>query len=341
MNPLNYIGTLIGENITFANPEMFWLLLIIPFLFLFSILHKTKRSPSLKFSQVTDSMVQYRSLRTRLRYLPNCIRFIALSLIIVALARPQVVSSEKDIKTEGIDIVISMDVSSSMEAEDFKPNRLEAAKTTAKEFIDYRLNDRIGLVIFAAESFTQCPVTIDHDILKSFFKDIKTKMLQDGTAIGMGLSTAVNRLKDSKAKSKVIILLTDGVNNTGKISPMTAADLAKSYGIRVYTIGVGTQGKAPYLADTPFGKQYVYVDVEIDEDLLREIASYTGGNYFRATSNKALENIYKSIDKMEKTKINEKSFTHKEDKFYLLLALSIILLCVEFILKLFVFSTLP
>ena len=176
MNPLNYIGSLIGENITFANPEMFWLLLIIPFLFLFSILHKTKRSPSLKFSQVTDSMVQHRSLRTRLRYLPNCIRFIALSLIIVALARPQVVSSEKDIKTEGIDIVISMDVSSSMEAEDFKPNRLEAAKTTAKEFIDYRLNDRIGLVIFAAESFTQCPVTIDHDILKSFFKDIKTKI---------------------------------------------------------------------------------------------------------------------------------------------------------------------
>lgn len=341
MNLINSLGSLIGENITFANPEMFWLLLIIPFLLVFSILHKAKRSPSLMFSQVSDSMIRHQSLRSRLRYLPNFIRFIALSLIIVALARPQVVSSEKDIKTEGIDIVISMDVSSSMEAEDFKPNRLEAAKTTAKEFIDYRLNDRIGLVIFAAESFTQCPVTIDHNILKSFFKDIKTKMLQDGTAIGMGLSTAVNRLKDSKAKSKVIILLTDGVNNTGKISPMTAADLAKSYGIRVYTIGVGTQGKAPYLADTPYGKQYVYVDVEIDEDLLREIASYTGGNYFRATSNKALENIYKSIDRMEKTKINEKSFTHKEDKFFILLALAIILLCAEFILKLFVFNTLP
>lgn len=341
MNLINSLGSLIGENITFANPEMFWLLLIIPFLLVFSILHKAKRSPSLMFSQVSDSMIRHQSLRTRLRYLPNFIRFIALSLIIVALARPQVVSSEKDIKTEGIDIVISMDVSSSMEAEDFKPNRLEAAKTTAKEFIDYRLNDRIGLVIFAAESFTQCPVTIDHDILKSFFKDIKTKMLQDGTAIGMGLSTAVNRLKDSKAKSKVIILLTDGVNNTGKISPMTAADLAKSYGIRVYTIGVGTQGKAPYLADTPYGKQYVYVDVEIDEDLLREIASYTGGNYFRATSNKALENIYKSIDKMEKTKINEKSFTHKEDKFFVLVALSMILLCLEFVLKLFAFNTLP
>ncbi len=329
------------SNITFANPEMFWLLIAIPVLFIFSIIHKKRRSPSLTFSQVPDIMKSEKTIRQRLRYLPNFLRFLSIALIIVALARPQIISSEKDVKTEGIDIVLSLDVSSSMEAEDFKPNRLEAAKATAKEFIDYRLNDRVGLVVFAAESFTQCPVTIDHDILKSFFKDIKTKMLQDGTAIGMGLSTAVNRLKDSKAKSKVIILLTDGVNNTGKISPMTAADLAKSYGIRVYTIGVGTQGKAPYLADTPFGKQYVYMDVEIDEDLLREIASYTGGNYFRATTNKALENIYKSIDKMEKTKINEKAYTHKEDKYFVLVLAAMLLLSLEFVLKLFVFNTLP
>ena len=329
------------SDISFANPEMLWLLIIIPILIAWSVFHKSKRHPSLAFSHISELMESSKTIRQRLRYLPSIFRHLAIALIIVALARPQIVSSERDIKTEGIDIVMSIDVSSSMEAEDFKPNRLEAAKTTAKEFIDYRLNDRIGLVVFAAESFTQCPVTIDHNILKSFFKDIKTKMLQDGTAIGMGLSTAVNRLKDSKAKSKVIILLTDGVNNTGKISPMTAADLAKSYGIRVYTIGVGTQGKAPYLADTPFGKQYVYMDVEIDEDLLREIAAYTGGNYFRATSNKALENIYKSIDKLEKTKINEKSFTHKEDKFAVLLLAALLLLAVEFAFRNLVFNTLP
>lgn len=329
------------SDISFANPEMLWLLIIIPILIAWSVFHKSNRHPSLAFSHISELMESSKTIRQRMRYLPSIFRHLAIALIIVALARPQIVSSERDIKTEGIDIVMSIDVSSSMEAEDFKPNRLEAAKTTAKDFIDYRLNDRIGLVIFAAESFTQCPVTIDHNILKSFFKDIKTKMLQDGTAIGMGLSTAVNRLKDSKAKSKVIILLTDGVNNTGKISPMTAADLAKSYGIRVYTIGVGTQGKAPYLADTPFGKQYVYMDVEIDEDLLREIAAYTGGNYFRATSNKALENIYKSIDKLEKTKINEKSFTHKEDKFAVLLLAALLMLSVEFALRNLVFNTLP
>jgi Ca-activated chloride channel family protein len=228
-----------------------------------------------------------------------------------------------------------------MEAEDFKPNRLEAAKSTAKEFIDYRLNDRIGLALFAGESFTQCPITSDHSILKSFFKDIKTKMLEDGTAIGMGLSTAVNRLKTSSAKSKVIILLTDGVNNTGKISPMSAADLAKSFNIRVYTIGVGAKGKAPYLVDTPFGKQYVYMDVEIDEDLLKQIASYTGGAYFRATNNKALENIYASIDKMEKTKINEKTYNQVEDKFSVFLLLGLFVALVEETLRLLIFRTLP
>lgn len=329
------------SNITFANPEYFYLLVAIPLLMLFSFFHKRKRTPAIMSSQNPDFLRQKGNLRLHLRYLPNFLRFLAFALIIVALARPQKISSSRDVKTEGIDIVLAIDVSSSMEAEDFKPNRLAAAKKTAKDFIDYRLNDRIGLVLFAGESFTQCPVTFDHEILKSFFIDVKTKMLEDGTAIGMGLSTAVNRLKDSKAKSKVVILLTDGVNNTGKISPMTAADLARSYGIRVYTVGVGTHGTAPYLVDTPFGKRYVQVDVEIDEDLLRNIAQYTGASYFRATNNNALDNIYRSIDKMEKTRISEKAFTHKADMFYMLIAASILLLLLEFLLKTFVFYSLP
>jgi len=288
-----------------------------------------------------ENIKKIKTLRQRFSFLPNLIRYVVLSFIIIALARPQLINSTKDVNTEGIDIVIALDVSSSMEAEDFKPNRLEAAKEKAKEFIDYRINDRIGLVIFSAESFTQCPITSDHTILKSFFSDIKTKMLEDGTAIGMGLSTSISRLKDSDAKSKVIILLTDGMNNTGKISPLTATDLAKGYGIRVYTVGVGTTGKAPYKIDTPFGKQYMYVDVEIDEELLREIAKETGGQYFRATNNKGLEEIYKSIDQLEKTKIKEKSFTHKEDKFYPFIMMAFLLLLAEFVFRHFIFNKLP
>ncbi len=328
------------SNITFANPTYFWLFLIIPLLLIISLLRKRKKS-SIETSEIPENIKKIKTLRQRFSFLPNLIRYVVLSFIIIALARPQLINSTKDVNTEGIDIVIALDVSSSMEAEDFKPNRLEAAKEKAKEFIDYRINDRIGLVIFSAESFTQCPITSDHTILKSFFSDIKTKMLEDGTAIGMGLSTSISRLKDSDAKSKVIILLTDGMNNTGKISPLTATDLAKGYGIRVYTVGVGTTGKAPYKIDTPFGKQYMYVDVEIDEELLREIAKETGGQYFRATNNKGLEEIYKSIDQLEKTKIKEKSFTHKEDKFYPFIMMAFLLLLAEFVFRHFIFNKLP
>lgn len=328
------------NNLSFANPEYFYLLLALPLVFIFNLLKIRKKSAMIS-SDVPDSVKKIKTFRQLISWVPGLLRYLALALIIVALARPQLINSNKDINTEGIDIVISLDVSSSMEAEDFKPNRLEAAKEKAKDFIDYRINDRIGLVIFAAESFTQCPVTSDHTILKSLFKDIKTKMLEDGTAIGMGLSTAISRLKDSKAKSKVIILLTDGMNNTGKISPLTATELAKGYGIRVYTIGVGTTGKAPYKIDTPYGKQYMYVDVEIDEPLMRQISAETGGKYFRATNNAGLEEIYKSIDQMEKTKIKERAFTHKEDKYYPLVLIALGLLVLEFILSKFIFAKLP
>lgn len=329
------------SNITFVNPEYFWLLLILPVVFFINLIYKWKKKSALFTSEIPDNIKKIRTLRQIFSFLPILLRYLAIALLIIALARPQLINSSKDVHTEGIDIVIALDVSSSMEAEDFKPNRLEAAKEKAKTFIDYRINDRIGLVIFSAESFTQCPVTADHTILKSFFKDIKTKMLEDGTAIGMGLSTSISRLKESKAKSKVIILLTDGMNNTGKISPLTATELAKGYGIRVYTIGVGTMGKAPYKIDTPYGKQYMYVDVEIDEALLKQIAAETGGKYFRATNNAGLEEIYQNIDLMEKTKIKEKAYTHKEDRFYPFVLASIFLLLTEFLLAKFVFNRLP
>jgi Ca-activated chloride channel family protein len=245
------------------------------------------------------------------------------------------------VNTEGIDITIALDISTSMLAEDFKPNRLEAAKKAATEFINARINDRIGLVVFSSTSFTQCPITFDHDVLKNLFKSVKSGMIEDGTAIGMGLATAVDRLKDSKAKSKVIILLTDGINNTGIVAPLTAAEIAKTYGVRVYTIGVGTKGKAPYPMQTPFGTQYVNVDVQIDEDVLRKIASTTNGKYFRAVGNKALENIYKEIDKLEKTKIDESVFSRKTEEFLPLAIIAGALLLFEVLFRYFYLRKIP
>jgi len=223
-----------------------------------------------------------------------------------------------------------------MLAEDFKPNRLEAAKKTALKFIEDRVNDRIGLVVFAGQSFTQCPITFDHDVLKNLFSSIKAsdKMaIQDGTAIGMGLATAVDRLKESRAKSKVVILLTDGVNNTGIVAPITAAEIAKTFDVRVYTIGVGSKGKAPYPMQTPFGKQYTNVDVEIDEAVLKDIASITGGKYFRATGNKGLEKIYTEIDKLEKTKIDESIFSRKTEEFLPFAIAAAILFFIELLIR--------
>jgi Ca-activated chloride channel family protein len=328
-------------QIHFANPSLLYLLLIIPLLVVWYYFRHKKNYVPIAFSTAEGFKRTTPTLRVRMIHLPFVLRLIALGLFIVALARPQSSSSQREVETEGIDIVISLDISGSMLAEDFKPNRLEAAKRITEKFIDARLNDRIGLVIFSAKSFTQCPITVDHSVLKNLLKQIKSGLIEDGTAIGMGLATAVDRLRDSKAKSKVIILLTDGINNTGIVSPLTAAELAKTFNIKVYTIGVGTLGKAPYPIQTPFGIQYMNVDVEIDEPLLQEIAKSTGGKYFRATNNKALETIYSEIDKMEKTKVEQRVFTNFTDEFFPFLLAGSIILLLEILSKITIFRKLP
>jgi Ca-activated chloride channel family protein len=328
-------------SIHFANPEFLWLLVSIPLLVVWYILKYKQSLVPLKVSTVTGFKRTQPGFRVKFHHTPFLLRIVAIMLFIVALARPQSSSSSREIETEGIDIVIALDISGSMLAEDFKPNRLEAAKKITEKFIDSRVNDRIGLVIFSAKSFTQCPITIDHTVLKNLLKEIKSGLIEDGTAIGMGLATAVDRLKDSKARSRVIILLTDGINNTGIISPLTAAELAKNFGIRVYTIGVGTIGKAPYPFQTPFGIQYMNVDVEIDEPLLKQIAAETGGKYFRATNNRALETIYNEIDTMEKTKIKQTVYTTFTDLFFPFVLVGSILFVAELLLKLLVFRKIP
>ena len=256
-----------------------------------------------------------------------------MALLIVVLARPQSTDSWSSSSTEGIDIMLSMDISGSMLAQDLKPNRLEAAKDVAASFINGRPNDNIGLVVFSAESFTQCPLTTDHTVLLNLFKDIQSGMIQDGTAIGLGLANAVSRIKDSQAKSKVIILLTDGSNNAGEIAPVTAAEIAKTFGVRVYTIGVGTQGMAPYPFQTAFGVQYQNIPVEIDEATLKQIASITGGQYFRATDNASLKEIYAEIDQMEKTKISVQEFSKKQEEYKNWALLVFALLLIEILLR--------
>lgn len=261
------------------------------------------------------------------------LRCLALAALIVAIARPQSSLSWQNSTTEGIDIIIASDISGSMLAEDFKPNRMEAGKNIAIDFIKNRPNDRIGLVIFSGESFTQCPLTIDHDVLINLFKDIKNGMIDDGTAIGMGLATAVNRLKESEAKSKIVILLTDGSNNTGSIPPITAAEIAKQFGIRVYTVGLGTKGMAPYPVQTPMGIQYQNVPVDVDEGTLTKIANITGGKYFRATDNATLRNIYEQIDKLEKAKIDVTQYHKKTELFYPFALVCLLFLLLEFVLR--------
>lgn len=258
---------------------------------------------------------------------------VAVALLIVILARPQSTNSWSNSSTEGIDIMLAMDISGSMLAQDLKPNRLEAAKDVAASFINGRPNDNIGLVVFSAESFTQCPLTTDHTVLLNLFKDIQSGMIQDGTAIGLGLANAVSRIKDSHAKSKVIILLTDGSNNAGEIAPVTAAEIAKTFGVRVYTIGVGTKGMAPYPFQTAFGVQYQNIPVEIDEATLKQTASTTGGQYFRATDNASLKEIYSEIDQMEKTKISVQEYSKKQEEYKNWALLVFVLLLVEILLR--------
>ncbi len=331
------------QDIEFAEKHWFWLFLLIPVMLVWYFVKLKKYEGEVHFSSFQNFKGLKKPLKARLRHLVFVMRLIGVSCIILALARPQSRSSWKDIKTEGIDIVISMDISLSMLAKDFKPNRLEVAKEVIMDFIDLRPNDKIGLVIFSGEAFTQCPLTVDHKILKNMFPDIKAGSLDQGTAIGMGLADAVARIKDSKAKSKVIILISDGVNNVGEIAPLTAGEIAKTYGLRVYTIGVGTKGKALQpVAMYPNGQlEYDYVDVEIDEVVMTKISDMTGGKYFRATDKESLANVCREIDKMEKTIISEKSFTNKAEHFLPLGLAALISLLMEFILKRIVFRSAP
>ena len=328
------------NNVQFANPEFFWLLLIIPLLIDHKIFAANKNNPTLKYSDTTP-FEGTKNWKVRLRELPYYIRLIIIALICVILARPQTTSGEQKVTTEGIDIVLAMDVSTSMLAEDLQPNRLKAAKEAASEFIDNRPNDRIGLVVFAGQSFTQSPITIDHTVLKELLDKLETGMVQDGTAIGMGLATSVSRLKDSKAKSRVVILLTDGDNNAGSVSPETAAEIAKTFGIRVYTIGVGTKGKAKYPVKTPFGMTSQYIEVNINEPLLTNIADITDGKYFRATDTKSLESIYKQIDQLEKTKVDVAYFSSYTELFYPTAIAVIVLFLIEILLRFTIFRKLP
>jgi Ca-activated chloride channel family protein len=258
---------------------------------------------------------------------------LAIVVIVVALARPQSTSQGENVYTEGIDIALLLDISGSMLAEDFQPNRIQAAKEVALRFVDGRAHDRIGLVVFAGQSFTQCPMTLDYRVLKNLLRQVKPGMVEDGTAIGMAIAQGVNRLKDSKAKSRVMILLTDGVNNRGEIDPVTAAQIAQTYDLRIYTIGVGTVGEAPYPVQTPWGIRYQNIPVDVDEKTLQKIAELTGGQYFRATSNRALQQIYDEIDELEKTRIEVTTYRSVAELFYPWAALGLALLLVEFLLR--------
>ncbi|EKN11936.1 vWA domain-containing protein [Parabacteroides goldsteinii] len=318
----------------FANPTyLYLLLLLIPMIgWYIWKLCKSQASLQVSSSEAFDAPGAT-SWKVYLRHVPFILRMAAVTVLIIILARPQSTNSWQNTSTEGIDIVLAMDISSSMLAQDLKPNRLEASKDVAASFINGRPNDNIGLVVFAAESFTQCPLTTDHTVLLNLFKDIQPGIIQDGTAIGLGLANAVSRIKDSQAKSKVIILLTDGVNNAGEIAPVTAAEIAKTFGIRVYSIGVGTQGMAPYPFQTAFGVQYQDIPVEIDEATLKQVAATTGGQYFRATDNASLKEIYSEIDKMEKTKISVQQYSKKQEEYKNWALLLFALLLVEILLR--------
>ncbi len=328
-------------NVEFAWAWVLWLLVLIPVIIFWYFKRYNKITPDIAFSNFKIMGDMPKTIKEHLRHVPFIFRMLALAALIIALARPQSFSTGEDVYTEGIDIAVLLDISGSMLAEDFKPNRLEAAKTEIEKFIDGRKTDKIGLVIFAAESFTQCPLTIDYFVLKNLLGEIESGMLDDGTAIGTAIANGVNRLKDSKAKSKVIILLTDGQNNRGEIDPVTAAQIAKQFGIRVYTIGVGTIGEAPYPIQTPLGIRYQKVPVKIDEETLTKIAEITDGKYFRATNNKRLENIYSEIDKLEKTRVEITSYRHAKELFYNVAFIALALLLAEFLLNKLYLRRLP
>ncbi len=327
------------RGIEFANPGFFWLLLLIPAMVAYYYWRNRQLQGTLGLPAVNSFASAPKSYLPILRHTGFVLRCLAFTAIITALARPQSAFSWQDETTEGIDIMIATDISGSMLAEDFTPNRLEAGKNIAINFIKARPDDRIGLVIFSGESFTQCPLTIDHDVLVNLFADIKNGMIDDGTALGMGLATAVNRLKDSEAKSKVIILLTDGVNNKGSIPPITAAQIAKQFGIRVYTVGIGTNGSARYPFKDQLGNTvYQMVPVDVDENTLTKIADLTGGKYFRARNNNELTQIYEQIDKLEKVKIAVTRYHKKTERYLPFAILALLFLSLEFMLNNTVFK---
>lgn len=329
------------DGIYLVSPNFLYLLVLIPLMVVWYVLKHKNSHADIRISDTKLFRNIPKTFRIKIRHSLFILRTLAVAFLIIALSRPQTKSSAKDINVEGIDIVLAMDISGSMLAEDFKPNRLEAAKEVAMDFIDGRPNDRVGLVVFSSESFTQCPLTSDHAMLKNLFNDVKSGMIDDGTAIGDGLAAAVNRLRKSTAVSKVVILLTDGINNTGSIDPSTAAEIAKMYNIRVYTIGVGTIGKAPYPFQTAFGIQYQNVDVKIDEALLKEIAETDNGKYFRATNKKKLEEIYKEIDSLEKSKMEVLEYNQRTDIYFSLALIALILLAFEIIAKYLYFRNIP
>ncbi len=317
----------------FAQPAFLLLLLIVPLMTGFYIFRQQRAVASLRVSGLQPFQKSRRTFRHYLRHILFALRVATVGLLAVVLARPQSTDNFQDVSTEGIDIILTLDISGSMLSRDFKPDRLEASKNIATEFISGRPYDRMGLVVFSGESFTQCPITTDHAVLINLLREIKCGMIEDGTAIGEGLATAINRIKDSDAKSKVIILLTDGVNNRGIIAPVTAAEIAKTYGIRVYTIGVGTQGVAPYPVQTPFGIQYQDMPVEIDEAILKEIAGMTDGKYFRATDNESLAKVYTEIDKLEKSRMDVKQFKLKEEKYLIPAIIAFCLILLEIVFR--------
>lgn len=329
------------SGITFAYPWVLYVLLIIPVMIAWYIFRGMKVQSSVKYSSVNIFKDIPSTLREKLRHIPFAVRLLAIGLLIVALARPQSFNSGENVTTEGIDIAMVLDISGSMLAEDLKPNRLEAAKNVIDNFIEGRISDRIGLVVFSRDAFTQCPLTIDYSVLRNLLLQIHSGMIEDGTAIGNAIANGINRLKDSDAKSKIIILLTDGVNNSGEVDPISAAEMAKTFGIRVYTIGVGTRGEAPYPVQTPFGVRYQMMPVEIDEAVLQKISDITDGQYFRATNTQALKEIYDKIDKLEKTKIEITSYKNASEKYHSWLWGGLILLLIELGLSKTILRKLP
>ena len=326
----------------FEYPRLLWLL-VVPVLLVLHYLYLefAQRHPHLRVSTSVPWMIKRSPFMAVLRHIPFLLRIFALSMIIVAIARPRSSEEMERVDTEGIDIILAMDVSTSMLARDLTPDRINASKDIAIEFISQRPSDRMGIVVFAGESFTQCPLTTDRATLINLMKEVQTDIIEDGTAIGNGLATAVARMKDSDAKSRVVILLTDGVNNRGEISPQMAAEIAKTYGVRVYTIGVGKEGMAPYPVMTPWGVEIQNVKVEIDEALLSEIAESTGGRYFRATDNTKLAEIYSEINKMEKARTTVDSFPIYKELFGKYALMALLALMLELLLNWFVIRRLP